>query len=83
MARNCHSAYHYHKRCVLVNRLRPDGQYRHIGCAGFTKGRAMAALLGHQWRRQDPLLGQSEARRFSSERRNGHGGLGLALREWT
>lgn len=83
MARHCHSAHHHYKRCVLVHCFRSDGQYRRSGYAGFAKGGALAALPGHQWWRQDTLLGHSEASRFGSERRNGHGGLGPALREWT
>lgn len=81
MARNCHSSYHHHQCCVLVNRFRPDGQYRYSGYAAFGKGGAMAALLGHQWWRQDTLLGQGEASRFSGERRISDGCLSLALRE--
>lgn len=83
MARNGHSTDYNHQRCVPISRFCPDGQYCHSRFAGFGKGGAMAALLGHQWWRQDPLLGQGEASRFSSERRNAHGGLGLTLREWT
>ena len=41
----------------------------------------MAALLGRQRWRQDAMLGQGEEFRISSERRNGHGGLGLTLGE--
>ena len=83
MARDCHCTYYHYKRCVLINRFRPDGQFRYSGDARFGKGGTMAALLGRQWWRQESLPGQSEAIGFGSKRRVGNGGLGLALRKRT